>query len=303
MSKKLNKKIRLYIVVSFILFCTFLVGCQKKEPNFPQHTYSPVQESFVTRKELGTILSQSSKKPDFQGAVLGGAVPHHLVAGRLIKDFMEVLSKQEPELIILVGPNHYNLGGKIITGLYAWQTPEGPVRADEQLVNMLLDENIAVRDEEVLAKEHSIGNLMPFIRHFSPQARVVPLIFHHDVSLAEVDSLLDLLVSFLDERQGVIVASVDFSHYLTRVQAQEKDSFTLEVMRNFDYPTLFHLGNDHLDSPASLAAAFRYAERKGIRKFQVLANTNSGVILKNDLEETTSYFTLVFPVKNKTKKQ
>jgi hypothetical protein len=65
-------------------------------------------------------------------------------------------------------------------------------------------------------------------------------------------------------------------------------------MKDFDLATLFKLGNDYLDSPASLASVFLYAQRKGVRGFAVLENTNSGELLKNDLMETTSYFSLVF---------
>lgn len=292
---------RLYLAIYFVFLLMLFAGCGKNTTEYNRENYKLAQESFVTQKEFYKIVSVQSQKPDFKGTVLGGTVPHHLLAGRMIKDFMEALAEQEPELIILVGPNHYNLGGKIITGLYDWQTPDGLVRTDEQLVKLLLEEKIAVRDEKVLAKEHSIGNLVPFIKHFSPDTRVVPLILHHDVSLTEVEKMLDFLEPLLDGKNGFLLASVDFSHYLNRIQAQEKDSFTLQVMRNFDYPTLFHLGNDHLDSPASLATVFRYAERKGIREFQVLENTNSGVILKNDLQETTSYFTLAFTVANTTK--
>ena len=90
------------------------------------------------------------------------------------------------------------------------------------------------------------------------------------------------------------MASVDFSHYLTGREAKNKDAQTLMHMRNFDYPTLFRLGDDHPDSPASLAMAFRHAENRGIKEFRVLDHTNSGFIMNNDLMETTSYFTLVF---------
>ena len=135
--------------------------------------------------------------------------------------------------------------------------------------------------------------MVPLIKHFLPKARIVPVVLHHDVSLQEIDALLDGLEPYLNER-AVLISSVDFSHYLTRSEAQVKDRETLSFMRSLDYPALFHLGNDYLDSPASLAAAFLLAQRSGLKDFYVLENTNSGIILQNDFIETTSYFTLVF---------
>lgn len=263
----------------------------------------PPHPSFITKAELYKVLAEQPisedglapvNQSDLEGAILAGVVPHHLVAGSLITDFMSILVPQEPELLVIVGPNHDNLGGRIITGFADWQTPEGLVETEGKIVQTLLEKKIAVQDEQVLSKEHSMGSLMPLIKHFLPQVQVVPLIFHHDVTLEEVDKLLTVLDPYLPEGKGVLLASVDFSHYLTRQEAEEKDSLTVKVMTNFDYPTLFRLGNEHLDSPASLAMAFRFGEGKGLREFRVLNNTNSGVILQNDLIETTSYFTLVF---------
>lgn len=250
--------------------------------------------SFVTRQELNSILASSPEKPSFlEGRIVSAVVPHHLVAGRLIAEVMETLVRQDPSLVILVGPNHFNRGGKVITGYDSWQTPEGVVQAEDRVVRLLLGKGLAVRDEEVLSQEHSVGALVPFLQHYFPEVKIVPVVLHHDVSLQEVDALLKTLEPFLDEK-AVLISSVDFSHYLTRSEAQAKDRETIRHMRNYDYATLFRLGNDYLDSPASLSAAFRLAEKRGIKEFSVLDNTNSGIILQNDFIETTSYFTLVF---------
>ncbi|MGI1660477.1 MAG: AmmeMemoRadiSam system protein B [Desulfitobacterium sp.] len=255
---------------------------------------SAIHPSFVTQQELNSILASGSGKPIIpEGRIVSAVLPHHLLAGRLLVDAMEALALQEPNLVILVGPNHFNKGERVISGFSGWQTPEGIMEVSEEAVKHLLAKGLVVIDEEVLAKEHSIGALVPILKHFLPEAEIVPLILHHDVSLKEVDALLEGLEAFVDDR-AVLIASVDFSHYLARSEAQAKDQETLRHMLNFDYPALFSSGNDYLDSPASLATAIRLAEQDGIREFDVLDNTNSGIILRNDFIETTSYFTLVF---------
>jgi AmmeMemoRadiSam system protein B len=284
-----------------ILFCVLaLLAATRPEAAVPEKRppktdLNPAHpSSFVTRQELHAALAAAAQRPEIpEGRIVSGVVPHHLLAGRLIAEFMEVLAGQEPDLIILVGPNHPNEGGRVITGLYDWQTPEGLVRTDAAVTRDLLNRGLAVRDEETLSREHSVGALVPFIKHFLPQARVVTLILHRDVSGRELDGLAAALEPRLGQK-AVLVASVDFSHYLTRREAEAKDEYTLKVMRNFDYATLFRLDNDYLDSPASLALVFRCAEGKGLRQFSVLENTNSGILLQNDVMDTTSYFTLVF---------
>jgi AmmeMemoRadiSam system protein B len=298
-----NKIIR--VGLCLVLLIVFLPGCsgqpqgeqeqeKQAQKKFQQSKQQPPHLSFLTKQELYEVLSGPQEQYNLEGTILGGVVPHHLLAGSLIADLLAALVPQKPEVIILVGPNHHNLGGRLITGFSAWQTPEGLVETEEKIVQTLLEKSIVGQDEQVLSQEHSIGSLVPLIKHYLPQTKIVPLILHHDVSLKEVDKLLAVLEPWLEEEKCVLLASVDFSHYLTREQAEEKDRFTLKVMKNFDYPTLFHLDNDYLDSPASLATVFRYAENKGLQEFQVLVNTNSGQILQNDFIETTSYFSLVF---------
>jgi AmmeMemoRadiSam system protein B len=280
--------------IGLIGLLLLLTGCQQVEYDSTSRRSNPAHPSFVTRQQLADALSSAKPVPiEVLGHQVSGVVPHHLVAGHLIADFFAGLSEQNPELIIIAGPNHENRGGKVITGFYDWQTPDGTVNTDQRVVEGLLDKHLAVQDETVLAGEHSIGSLVPFIKHYLPQAKIVPLIMHHGATLIEVDKLLTGLKPYLNEKT-VLVASVDFSHYLTRREAEAKDSQTLIHMQNFDYGALFLLGDDHLDSPASLALAFRLAENRGITEFQVLDHTNSGIIMNNDLMETTSYFTLVF---------
>lgn len=299
--KPYKAKLLYFFPALFLLMLLILLtqgGCRSGKAEKAGEPPNPAHPGiFMTKEEfyrcLGAQDSMDKGTAEVKGKFVSGVVPHHLVASRLIVQFMQTLAAQKPAVIILAGPNHRNLGGKIITGLYDWQTPAGLVKTEAKIVRALLEKGLAARDEETLSKEHSIGGLLPFIRHFMPQARVVPLIFHHNVTLCEIDALLEVLQPCLDE-DAVLVASVDFSHYRTRREAESRDELTLRVMRDFDYTTLYKLGNNHLDSPASLSLAFRAAQKRGIREFEVLGHSNSGIILKNDIIETTSYFTLVF---------
>lgn len=280
-----------------ILLCcvlTLLIGCSRDIKTRERVEVISTHPSFVTEKELNSILKEKSEKISYvEGRVVSTVVPHHLVAGHLIVKAVKRLIPQQPEVLILVGPNHFNKGGRIITGLNGWRTPTGVMNVQSDIVKFLLQRGFAVRDEETLSMEHSIGALVPLLKYYLPEAKVVPIVLHYDVKLEEVEVLLQSLEPFLDDK-AVVISSVDFSHYLTRSQAQAKDQETLRHMKNFDYPTIFRLGNDYLDSPASLAASFRLAEKRGIKEFTLLENTNSGIILQNDFIETTSYFTLVF---------
>lgn len=254
----------------------------------------PAHPSFMKAPEMWSIVAARPRvERKMEGRVVSGVVPHHLLAGRLIGDFFAALSQQKPKRIILIGPNHYNRGVPIITGRWSWDTPCGRVEADQKAVDLLMSAGIAVCDDAVLSREHSVGNLMPFVKYYLPEARVVPVVMHRNVGEKEVQGLLATLKPVLD-RRTVVVASVDFSHYLTAGQAEEKDRITLRCMKRFDYSVLFRMGNDHLDAPAALVCAMRRAEMEGARKLEVLGHTNSGMLLHNYQIQSTSYFTILY---------
>jgi AmmeMemoRadiSam system protein B len=237
---------------------------------------------------------QTLKEEETSGSEIYGAViPHHLLAHRLMAEVFARLQKNPPSLLVLLGPNHYNRGSRILTSPLGWQTPFGTVEVDEEVIQQLLDSNVVKKDDYAFAEEHSIGNVMPFVKYYLPNTKVVPIIYHHDVSKKEALLMAEHLAN-LAEDGGVIIASVDFSHYLTRQEAEEKDRETLKVMQENNLDTLFTMGNDHLDSPAALGTLFLAMQNLEIQDFTLLDHTNSGIIMGNDMIETTSYMTLVF---------
>ncbi|MDD2498062.1 MAG: AmmeMemoRadiSam system protein B [Desulfitobacteriaceae bacterium] len=225
--------------------------------------------------------------------ITGAVVPHHLLAGKLIQEIFVSLERETPSTIIVIGPNHDNAGGEALTSTWGWQTPFGVVEADQDLIERLIQLYPLREDNETCSNEHSLGNIMPFIKYYLPQAKVVPIILHHDLSLEEANTLGTLIAEEAGEGT-VVVASVDFSHYLTRQEAEEKDKETLEALRQGNMGQIFSFGNDYLDSPPSLGVLFSAMKKWEIIDFTVVKNTNSGEILKNDQIETTSYFTMVF---------
>ncbi|MEW6622050.1 MAG: AmmeMemoRadiSam system protein B [Bacillota bacterium] len=235
------------------------------------------------------------------GIIGGAVVPHHLLAHELMGQVFAELAHQEPSLVIIVGPNHFNKGARILTSLWAWETPFGMVEVDNQIADEVLKLSLVQRNDQVFSTEHSMGNLMPFVKYYLPEAKVLPIILHYDVTWQEAKALGEHLAALAEkERAGaVIIASVDFSHYLTRKEAEAKDAETITALKAKNMGRIFAMGNDYLDSPASIGVIFAAMDRMGCKEFEILANTNSGIILGNDLIETTSYITMLFYHQNK----
>lgn len=231
-------------------------------------------------------------KPDY--LVTGGIVPHHLFVSFIIADFFYRLSFQNPKTIILLGPNHYEKGHfEALTSLYGWNTVFGVVEPDENLTKTLIDRNLVNIDEEVLPNDHALSALMPFIKYYMPNTKVVPILLSQKFSEEKSEILADNL-SKLMTKDIAIITSVDFSHYLTSSLAKEKDEMTLEVMREFDYRKLYTLNSDYLDSPASIGTLLMIMQRLNTANMDLLYHTNSGELQNNNHIETTSYFSIIF---------
>jgi len=267
--------------------------------------YSVTEKSIPTEPARHPVYANSffearsfsygaNREPGVEGAKIRGAVvPHHLLAYKLIDKVFSKIAFNKPDTIILIGPNHFNRGARLLTTPWGWQTPFGIVESDRTIIDGLVKAQPVTIDEEVFKSEHSIGNLMPFVKFYLPETRVVPIILHHDVTGEEAAELGKYLAKLVEEQDCLVMASVDFSHYLTRKEAESKDRETIEALVNKNMGKIFSLGNDYLDSPASIGVLFSAMDELG-KEFELLDNTNSGIILNNDIIETTSYITLIF---------
>ncbi|HYG56790.1 MAG TPA: AmmeMemoRadiSam system protein B [Symbiobacteriaceae bacterium] len=230
------------------------------------------------------------------GRLAGGVVPHHNLAGAMLSTFFIQLEAAPPKSVIVIGPNHEHRGQRVITGRRGWATPFGTVAADQEMVDALVKAGLATLDDAALEQEHTVGALMPYLKYHAPATRVVPIILHRDISLAEMEKLAQVLAPLLAEG-SLLVASVDFSHYLTRAEAEAKDHITWAAIERFDLAGLKRMGPDHLDSPAALGILMLTMRQLGAGGPAVEGHTNAGVLLGSDQIDTTSYFVLTYRVK------
>src|SRR3989344_6065645 len=176
-----------------------------------------------------TFLEGADKVREVKGQsyrIKGGIIPHHLFPGFILADFFKRLSFQNPKKIILIGPNHYEKGNfKALTSLYSWGTPFGIVKPDIDIINLLLSQNLVQVNEDALPGDHSVSGSIPFMKYYLPEAKIVPIILKGGFSQKEAEVLAENLKQLVSD-DVVVVAAVDFSHYLTSPQAKEKDKVT-----------------------------------------------------------------------------
>jgi hypothetical protein len=105
-----------------------------------------------------------------------------------------------------------------------------------------------------------------------------------------VETLAAALAPLLDG-ETAIVAAVDFSHYLSAEQARQNDGETLEALQSLDSSRILSFSNEHVDSPASIAAVLETMHLLGATEFEPRENINSGDLGGPALAPVTSYIT------------
>jgi AmmeMemoRadiSam system protein B len=86
---------------------------------------------------------------------------------------------------------------------------------------------------------------------------------------------------------------MDFSHYLTKEVADEKDEMTRQLILDRDVGKIIRLNNDNVDCPPALAMSILYARKKGLST-EIVRNGNSFDFSQEKPSRTTSYFTVRF---------
>jgi len=243
------------------------------------------------KDQFDTYFSQAKEVPDI-GEVKGGIIPHHLTAGYIPATFFNYLSKQEPSVIVILGPNHFGRGGaNAISTLRDWQTPYGITETDKKIVGRLAEKGIIKIDEGSLKEEHSLYSVIPFIKKSLPGTKVVPIMLAYKTDTEKLDRIIAELLPLLPS-DAVIVGSIDFSHYQALPVANFHDEMSRLVIKNFDFERIDKL---EIDSTPSLYVVLKLMQNFGAQKVGYELSDNSANILRDPtIKETTSYYSPYF---------
>jgi AmmeMemoRadiSam system protein B len=226
-------------------------------------------------------------KPLALGHVYGGVVSHHIptTIPRLVEFYSRLKAAQKIRRIIVIGPDHTDAGQAPITvSAISFFTVFGELAPLPTLAQQLQEARLAYIEEAPFDPEHSIGSQMLVISKILPGVEVLPIIVRSDTSLSQAQQLGRSLAQLLDE-QTVLIASVDFSHYLTTDQALPIDQISASVVRDLDLDSLSLITADSNKAMAVFMEAMKQKEAVNTDAFAVL-NTND--FMQNS-DYTTGY--------------
>lgn len=197
-----------------------------------------------------TKLSDHGARTPISAAIL----PHHTEIGPDMDRFWaELAQATDPEVIILLSPAHGDQGnGLVQSTIGSWPTPFGTVQTDASLVLTLVKRAGVSLEPMSFQNEHGIGVHMPYTAKYFPDTTVVPIIAQSFAGETTARSVINVLRQ--QEKNILLISSIDFSHYLPEDQSLANDEQTHQAMVSSDFGRIDTFGPEHVDSSFALNA-------------------------------------------------
>jgi AmmeMemoRadiSam system protein B len=188
-----------------------------------------------------------------------------------------------PTVIAVIGPMHHRHSAPLLTsGHEAYETPLGRVGVDREAVERVhhsLKETLGygltrVREDP----EHSVEIELPFLQRIFGTFLLLPIMIvnqHSNVAEALGRALADAL----QERESVLVASSDLSHYYPQDVAATLDGEVLRRIERFDPAGVLSAqeeGSGYACGRGAIAAVLWAGRALGASRVSILRYATSG---------------------------
>ena len=274
----------LIIFFSFLPFYSFISSPTKEIQEQIETVYYHLSCPF-------TKAVYETQPADNPNEILSSAaiVSHHLLAREFIGKTLSKI-KGNYRTIILVGPNHKNIGqADIQTTPGFWKTKFGDIPADSVLINSLIGSKLAKAEENSFNTEHSVCSLVSFVKIYFPDSKIAPLILKGKTSIEQSKALGKFLAQNCDN--CLLLASIDFSHDTLSQQAEENDAKSIGILENLEED---NINNIVCDSYPSLQVLFSFLKQKGVKNGMLIGSSNSALVSQQNFDSVTSYIFMIF---------
>jgi len=227
-----------------------------------------------------------AKLPELDGDVVAVIAPHagHVYSGSVAGYAFAALRDRKPDLVVVVAPMHQYYSEHLITTSHdAYRTPLGDIPVDKEALNeldALLKADLGFGLSPVSKDpEHSLEIELPFLqRALKSDWKLLPIMVRAQKPQVS-ERLGKALAQVLRDKNFVLVASTDLSHFYNQNAAITFDRAMLDAIESFDPDGAFELDRTEKGFACGLGAftAVLWASRGlGANKAKVLRHATSG---------------------------
>jgi len=201
--------------------------------------FYPESKESLAKEVKKLIFASIEKKEDAIGVISphAGYVYSGPVAGATLS------SIRSRPVYVIMGPNHTGLGSSFsLSTSDSWITPLGIVKINKTLADKILKNCPEIaRDEFAHVGEHSIEVQLPILQVLQDEFTIVPIVISSG-SIEQYGKIGQAIAKAIKElkleKDVVIIASSDMTHYESQDSAKAKDFEAIDAILKLDEEAL-----------------------------------------------------------------
>ena len=246
----------------------------------------------------------AAQLPEFNGKIVAVIAPHagHVYSGAVAAYAFATLRSMTPDLVVVLSPYHALAPYSLITTKHqAYTTPLGNIEVDRAALLELqlnLEFPITAISND---KEHSLEIELPFLqRALKNNFKLLPIMVR--AQEPEVAKKLGrALAQTIENKNAIIVASTDLSHFYDQQTAKMLDEEMLARFESFNPESIFdaeQTGAGFACGHAAVASMLWAARELGANKVQILKYATSGDVTGDQSSVVGYGAAVVMQIKN-----
>jgi AmmeMemoRadiSam system protein B len=250
--------------------------------------------------ELGPRKLPDVAKSDLRN-IMGLVCPHagYAFSGPVAAHaYYKLALDGKPDVVVILGPNHTGYGSPLaVMSEGFWRTPLGDVEIDTEIANKIVRESRIVDvDESAHRFEHSIEVQLPFLQYlYGSQFKIVPICF----LMQDLDSVKEVgraVSSVLMDKNAVVIASSDMTHYEPQERALENDMMAIRTIESMNEDMFYSTVEKRGISACGygpIAGLITAAKTMGAKEAKLLCYKTSGDVI-GDYSSVVGYAAMYF---------
>lgn len=232
--------------------------------------------------------------------IFGVICPHagYMYSGPTACHSYYAISSLTPELVIIIGPNHFGIGSNVATMTNAvWQTPLGTIKVDS---NAALEaekkSNIIEIDYYSHSKDHSLEVQIPMLQYtLTNEFQILPIIMMAQ-NFKTANDVGMVVADIAKSRNAIIIGSSDFTHYEKNSFAHIQDEALIRPILEMNVKEFYQVLEEKNVSACgfgAIASTIIACKKLGATKGELLSYATSGDVI-GDKDSVVGYGSIKF---------
>ena len=241
-----------------------------------------------------------SKSENQDKKVYGVICPHagYMYSGPTACHSFRSISSQNPERVIIVGPNHFAIGEDAAVMIDAkWETPLGLIEVDSESSKKIVQKSkIITIDNYSHSRDHSLEVQVPMLQSvFGNDIKILPIILLSQSKETAID-VGNSISEVVKETNSIIIGSSDFTHYEENSFAYSQDKALIEPILEMDVDRFYQVLKDRQVTACgfgAIASTMVACKNLGATRGELLSYATSGDI-SGDISSVVGYAAIQF---------